>query len=110
MVITKPDAQLRIDKGPASARNGVDVSPLNNLLEIEGISMKPLFGLSEERISDRTASLMKETGEAIPDLSVYYYVEAPDERLDELAEKFMQLDVVEAAYVKPAGELPLWID
>jgi hypothetical protein len=109
VVITKADAQLRIAKGPAIARSGVDVSPLNDLLETEGISMKPLFG-SEERILGRTASLMKETGEAIPDLSVYYHVEASDERLDELAERFRQLDVVEAAYVTPPGELPLWID
>lgn len=32
---------------------------------------------------------------------MYYKVEAPDERLDSLAERLRQLDVVEAAYVKP---------
>jgi hypothetical protein len=54
---------------------------------------------------DRTCSLAAESGQEVPDLSVFYHVEAPDERLDELAESLRELEVVEDAYVKgPSGE------
>jgi hypothetical protein len=88
----------------------VNVTPLSDLLKSEDVILQPLFGLSEERMLDRTASLEKETGEKVPDLSGYYHVEAPDEHLDGLAESLNQLDVVEAAYVKPPGEPPMATD
>ena len=40
----------------------------------------------------------------LPDLSVYYHVEAPDEKLDSLAEQLRKQSAVMAAYVKPAAE------
>jgi hypothetical protein len=83
---------------------GADVSSLTELLASEGINLEPLFGLSEERLQARTAALSAETGTDVPDLSVYYHVEAPSERLDELAERLSKLDAVEAAYVKPPAE------
>jgi hypothetical protein len=67
------------------------------------VTLQPLFGISEERLQAKAASLAAETGAQIPDLSVYYRVEAPDERLDELAER-PQVYAVEAAYVKPPAE------
>lgn len=100
-LLAKPETEERV----ASAV-GADVTPLSKLLVSEGISLQPLFGLSEERMRDRTASLAAETGQDVPDLSMYYHVEAPDERLDELAESLRQLDVVDTAYVKPPAEPP----
>jgi hypothetical protein len=106
IVIAKTDAGLRATREGVASAVGADVTPLSKLVESEGITLQPLFGLSEERIRDRTASLAAETGEEVLDLSAYYHIEAPDERLDDLAESLLQLDVVEAAYVKPPGEPP----
>ena len=110
IVITKPDSGLRAsatsDERVASV-TGVDITPLSELLRSEDVKLQPLFGLSEERMLNRTASLAAETGEDVPDLSGYYYVEAPDESLDALAESFLKLDMVDAAYVKPPGEAPI---
>lgn len=106
IVIAKPEAGLRATKEGVTSAVGADVAPLSGLLASEGITLQPLFGLSEERMRDRTSSLSTETGEEMPELSVFYHVEAPDERLDDLAESLRQLDVVEAAYVKPPGEPP----
>ena len=47
---------------------------------------------------------MAPLGGEVLDLSVYYRVEAPDDRLDALAERLRAQDVVETAYVKPAAE------
>jgi hypothetical protein len=77
---------------------------LRDLLASEGVTLEPLFSVSEERLQARTASLAAETGAEVPDLSVYYHVEAPDERLDDLAGRLHQIDGVEAAYVKPPAE------
>lgn len=107
IVIAKRAVGLRATKEKMFSAAGADIGPLENILTTEGVTMRPLFGVSEERIRDRVTALTAETGEELPDLSVYYAVDAPDERLDELAEQLRKTDAVEAAYVKPAAELPL---
>src|SRR5829696_7460928 len=109
VVIVKPDAGLRVGPEPTSARSitGEDVNPLTDLLTSEEIAIRPMFGLNEERLRAITPAVPVSSDNPIPNLPVYYRVEAPDERLDELAEHFRQLDIVQAAYVKPAPELPV---
>ena len=85
-------------------RSGADVSALRDLLASEAVTLEPLFGVSEERIQEKAASIAAETGAEVLDLSVYYHVEAPDERLDDLAERLLQMEGIEAAYVKPPAE------
>jgi hypothetical protein len=108
VVIAKPEAGLRAT--PAGSVESVaeaDVSPLVDLLASEGATLEPLFGISEERLRREAESMAPATGMAVSDLSVYYWVQAPDERLDELAERLQQQELVEAAYVKPPGEPPV---
>lgn len=108
VVIAKPQAGLRLGLKavPSPSIMSGDVTPLTNLLISENIIMRPLFGRTEERLRAAAAAVPIIPGAAIPDLSLYYRVEAPDERLDQMAERFRQLDFVEAAYVKPPVELP----
>jgi hypothetical protein len=47
-----------------------------------------------------------ETGVAGPDLSIFYKVEAPAERLNELAQQLREQETITAAYVKPPAEPP----
>lgn len=109
IVIAKTEAGLR--SAPSTDERvfssaGADVAPLSKMLKSENITMQPLFGISEDRMMDRTASLAAATGKEVPDLSPYYHIDAPDERLDDLAKRFQKLGTVEAAYVKPLGEPP----
>lgn len=106
IVIAKRELGLRATREGVASVTGGDVSSLQALLVSEEITLKPLFGVSEDRIQAQTASLAAEIGAEVVDLSIYYRVEAPDERLDALAEQLQQLDSVEAAYVKPPAELP----
>jgi hypothetical protein len=101
IVVAQPQAELRATREDVFSARGADVAPLEELLSSEGVSMRPLFGISEERLRTETSSLAATTGADVPDLSVYYRVDAPDERLDELAERLREQDVIEAAYVKP---------
>lgn len=106
IVVTKQDAQVRARAEGVTSLAGIDTTPLAALLETEGATMLPLFGVSEERLmaNSTTAAI---PGTVAPSLAVYYHVDAPDEKLDNLAEKLRTQSVVEAAYVKPPAELAL---
>lgn len=102
IVVVQPDVELRARRGGVASAAGADVSRLAAVLEDAGASLRPLFG-REERVRASVAAVAA-TGGDVPDLTVYYRVDAPEERLDELAERLRQLDQVEAAYVKPPAE------
>jgi len=71
--------------------------------------LRPLFGLSEDRLRVQRESVAAAAGvsnEELPDLSVFYRVDAAEERLEELAAQLRSDPLIEAAYVKPAGEPP----
>jgi hypothetical protein len=106
-VIAKPDAGLRATSEGVKSVKNAQIGPLSNLLASEKITMEPLFGLSEERLKRQTAAFTSEFEDQVerPDLSVFYRVRAPEDRLEELAEKLRKQPLVEAAYVKPPAEL-----
>lgn len=106
IVVAKPDIGLRAGAAGIASRAGADVSSLADILSSEGAHLRPLFGVSEERLRAQAADAAPDA----PDLSVYYTVDAPDARLDELAEQLLADDAVEAAYVKPAAELPVALE
>ena len=104
VVIAKRDLGLRATMEGVASIAGANVSPLKELLASEEMALMPLFGVGEERLQAQASSLAAETGADVPDLSVYYRVEAPDKQLDKLAERLLQMDGIEAAYVKPPSE------
>ncbi|MES1257814.1 MAG: S8 family peptidase [Acidobacteriota bacterium] len=103
IVVAKPEAGLRATTSGVTSVAGMNVSQLDGLLAAEGVRLMPLFGDSEDQVKARAASFTPAAG-ILPDLSVYYHVEAPDDRLDSLAAAFRGHAAVEAAYVKPPAE------
>jgi len=110
IVVAKSEAQLRVTRARITSVEGVNVNSLADILASQSAVMRPLFGINEEQIQARIASVAAETDADVPDLSLYYRVEAPDEHLEELATRLREHEVVEAAYVKPAAELPIALD
>jgi hypothetical protein len=106
IVVIGPKAGLKASKKDMRSVASVDLSSISDILDSKGATMRPLFGPSEERIKAKTTALSMVSSLPVPDLSVYYNVEAPDDELDGLAKSLMKTDQVEAAYVKPPGELP----
>jgi hypothetical protein len=104
IVIAKSETGLRARLEGVTSLTGADVDPLRDLLASEGATLQPLFGVSEERLNAEAARLATTGAEEAPALSVYYRVEASEERLDDLAESLRQMDGIEAAYVKPPAE------
>jgi subtilisin family serine protease len=105
ILVARPTMGLKAMGDKVTSICGADVSPLAGLIESEGISIRPLFGASEEKMRAQTALFCEEAYAPVPDLSVYYKVEAPVERLDHLANELRKLEAVEAAYVKPPVEI-----
>jgi Subtilase family/FG-GAP-like repeat len=113
VVIAKPEAGLRAMREGVASATGADTTSVADLLAQRGATMRPLFGLSEDRLRTQTAGLMAPadsmangSAEQPPDLALYYRVEADPDRLEELAEELRASDLIEAAYIKPPGEPP----
>jgi len=109
IVIAQPESMLRANSGRLESHvlgESVEISSLSSLLADAGAMLQPLFGVSEDRLR-HTAQLLSPVVEGtMLDLSVYYQVQAPDEQLDQLAERLREHTLIEAAYVKPPGEPP----
>lgn len=103
IVIVSPDAEIRATSQGVTSLVNADVAPLGEVLASRGAILRPLFGVSEDRLLQEAAARGEQDHE-VPNLSVFYRVDAPDEALDELAAELLEQDVVEAAYVKPAPE------
>jgi hypothetical protein len=106
VVVTRRQAAFRASAGRFLSAAGENVSDLNRLLARHGATMTPIFGPTEERVMARLAALGDAAQAQMEDLSVFYRVEAPPERLEQLREQLASSELVEAAFLKPAVELP----
>ncbi len=112
VVIAKSDAALRARTAGVASAAGADTTALEARLAIHGATMRPLFGLTEERLRTQLDAVAAASPDAagaaaaLPDLTAFYRVEAPADQLEELAERLRTDPLIEAAYVKPAGEPP----
>jgi subtilisin family serine protease len=102
VVVAKSGAGMRVSPSSVRSEAGAEVGSVEKILK-SGVTLTPLFGDSEDRLRAEAAAAA-ETGVAIPDLSVFYHVDAPESRLAELAKQFEDNELFEAAYVKPAAE------
>ncbi|WP_354644530.1 S8 family peptidase [Kitasatospora camelliae] len=122
IAIVTEGAGVRITPSGASAAPGTDVSRLHDLAAAPDITMTPLFGADEDRLVARLSGGpaapgpagtrgtvggpgVRQSEEAAARMARYYHVDAPEGRLEALAEELRALDVIDSAYVKPAAEL-----
>jgi Subtilase family/FG-GAP-like repeat len=112
VVIARAEAGLRARSTGVASVGGADTASLESRLAARGAVLRPLFGLSEDRLRSQmdavagSAAAASGVPEAVPDLTLFYRVEAPEESLEQLAEELRADPLVEAAYVKPPGEPP----
>lgn len=111
VVVADRSASLKAGATGVASLSGADVSDLAKVLADASANMRPLFAESEERarakVAEASAMMAPVRGVAeteMPELDLYYYVEAPEERLDDLAKRLMQMPGVAGAYVSPAPQ------
>ena len=110
VVVTKPEARVRAVHGAVASSTGATVASLNSILKSSGAAMVPIFG-NEDRVARAvSAAGLSPYTAGIPDLACFYRVIADDDKLDKLAEKLLDQDVVEGAYVKPPMQPPVLIE
>jgi Subtilase family len=113
ILVGAPDAELRITPTEARSLTNADLGPLASLAAAPDVTIRPLFGSSEERVrasyglgnGAQTAPGAEANAELAAEMARFYYVEAPDERLDELAAELQRSPAVAGAYVKPPTDL-----
>jgi len=104
VVIAKPEAALRARATGVVSAAAADTTDLNSILAQSGARMRPLFGDSEERLQARSAMAPPGETAEMPDLHLFYSVEAPEKELDDLAGRLASLPTIAGAYVTPAPQ------
>jgi hypothetical protein len=104
VMIARPDAALRARESGVTSAVGADTGDLNDLLSDSDATMRPLFGDTEERVQARAAAVTTTEAEPPLDMHLYYFVDAPEDQLDQLAKRLAALPAVAGAYVTPAPE------
>lgn len=107
IVIAQRGAALRATTEGVTSLEGADVVPLADILESRGVTLQPLFGVSEDRLIREAALVAPPAMAETQDLSVFYKIDASDEEMDELAELLRRQPVIESAYVKPPAQPPM---
>lgn len=106
IVITKLEAGLRAPAGSFASTKDIDITSLNALLQESSATILPLFG-DEEHLA-RSISSFPSLLRGTSPLTTFYSVQADDARLDSLADQLRAHNLIEAAYVKPASEPPIF--
>jgi hypothetical protein len=106
VVVMRPQSAFRASAGRFMSAAGENVSDISKVLSRHGATLVPIFGPTEERVMARLAAQSVAAQAPMEDLSVFYKVEAPAARFDELQAQLSSSELIEAAFVKPAVELP----
>ncbi|KAI9777072.1 MAG: hypothetical protein M1835_005336 [Candelina submexicana] len=77
-------------------------SSVQGHLDAHGASLNLMFGQDEDSLLQQLISDGMST-----DMASFYSVQGPPDKLDQLAEKLLAEELVEAAYVKPGYTLPV---
>ena len=110
VIVTRADANVTVKDRTVTSPN-FDVSSINKLLESEeDLLLSPLFGLSEERLALQARVREEETGITPADLTVYKRLYAPDDRLEELADRMIAEETVVGAFIKPGVAPAMWFE
>ncbi len=111
VVIVDPKAGIRVRNGQVISifeEYQANAKAMADLILAEHAKIGPLYGVSEELLLERTSKTktMMGVGQRL-DLSIFYKVTAPDEKLKSMVPKLRALKVVQSAYVKPGVELTI---
>ncbi|TBF24867.1 MULTISPECIES: hypothetical protein [Rhizobium] len=104
-MVTHVESAMRASAGRFSAMSGAPTDTLATLLADHSATMRPLFGPTEERVGAfSNISISMATVIESAELTTFYAIDAPTERLDSLQSDLLAHDLVDGAYIKPGAE------
>lgn len=98
IVVAKPEAAVQVTPDGVASATGASLSELQEVLSDEGARLEPLFAAGGDEANAAVAPAPDD------EAAQFFYVDAPEERLETIAARLNEVDAVEAAYVKPAAE------
>lgn len=107
IMVALKETGLRARAAAVESETHADVSDLNSVLSSAGAVCRPLFGDSEQRVlaemeaEPKPAATAEGAEEDLPDLSLFYRVDAPEDQLEALCKKLCAASGVAGAYIKP---------
>ncbi|MEO6931193.1 MAG: S8 family serine peptidase, partial [Chitinophagaceae bacterium] len=111
---------LKDDTGPvlnrmnaASNDSQAPEAKLQQTLKSNGLTLVPLFGESEASVASMVAKATTSStaNPLLKKMNSFYTLELPPQSsAQKTVEELLALDIVEAAYLKPAGEPPFFIE
>lgn len=107
VVMMRPQTAMRASAGRFESAAGVNVKGIARLLTQHGARMAPLFGATEERVMARASVRRGAPSPPAPELATFYRVAVPATRMAALRADLARSELVQAAYIKPAVELPV---
>ena len=110
VVIAKREVGMRASPSGLESTRGVSTTTLENLLKKVDAKLTPLFGKSEDSILKNLNAENPSFKEEDTALHLFYHVESSDDSLESLQEQLLANDLVDGAYIKPKGEVPVMPD
>lgn len=86
IVVAKSQVGLVASREKIMSVTGADVKPLRDLFDSKGITLRPLFCMSEEQLRREAKTIISSAGADVPAasdlirLSLFYGVDTPDDR------------------------------
>lgn len=97
VLIVQADLNISFSSGTFSASSGTHIDSLNKLLERYQAKVVPMIKGKKDIADQKNLP---------PTLRNTYFIYPEKGELHELAEQLRKIDVVDAAYIKPASEEP----
>ena len=110
IVITKAQADLHASTGKLRGSPAAKADGLSRLLKAAKVSLQPLFGDTEAGARARMSEPMMRASSAAPDPGGFYLIDNPPKNPKKLIEDLLNEPAIEAAYLKPGGEPPVFLD
>jgi hypothetical protein len=106
VVVAHAGAGLRARHDGVTSTTGAAHRTLSSIMSRSNVTLRPMFG-AEDRVQREASIISANATSAIPDLSVFYTVDAPVNQLQDLCAELYAVDEIDGAYIKPGGEPPV---
>ena len=110
IVMSKPQAELQASPTAMRGAPAAKAAGLAKLLKAAKLTMEPLFGDSEARVRASMAAPMQREAPDTPDPGTFYALRGEIKNSKKLLADLLNEPAIEAAYIKPGGEPPVWLD
>lgn len=110
IVMAKPRSALHASPSSIRGAPSAKVDGLSKLLKSAKVTLEPLFGDTEDRVRANMGEPMLRAAPDTTDPATFYAVRGDLKNAKKLITDLLNEPAIEAAYLKPGGEPPVFLD